>query len=74
MALYDRMERRISAKRQAQSLGRGRTGLYVKKKPSPRYERDVRIMHRIDGIYTAHPFYGYRRITRVLNRSVRRET
>lgn len=71
MALCNRTEKRISAKRQAQLLGINRTGLYVKKKPSPRYGRDAKIMHRIDEIYTAHPFYGYRRITRDLNRSVR---
>jgi len=51
---------------QANMLGINRTGLYYKHvQPSA---EEIAIKHRIDEIYTAHPFYGSRRITAQLNR------
>ena len=50
---------------QAALLGLNRSGLYYK--PVPPSERDLMVKAYIDKIYTAHPFYGYRRICRVLN-------
>lgn len=51
---------------QAALLGLNRTGLYYK--PVPPSEHDLMVKLYIDKIYTAHPFYGYRRICKVLNR------
>lgn len=50
---------------QAALLGLNRTGLYYR--PVPPSEDDLMVKAYIDKIYTAHPFYGYRRICRVLN-------
>lgn len=50
---------------QAGLLGLNRTGLYYKPlEPSP---EEVMIKHRIDEIYTKHPYYGSRRMTIALN-------
>jgi putative transposase len=49
---------------QAQLLSLSRASLYYRPiGPSP---REVAVKHRIDEIYTAHPYYGSRRITAVL--------
>ena len=45
---------------QASLLGLNRSGLYYK--PVPPSPEDLLIKSYIDKIYTAHPFYGYRRI------------
>ena len=50
---------------QAALLGLNRTGLYYR--PVPPSEQDLMVKSYIDKIYTAHPFYGYRRICKVLN-------
>ncbi len=59
----DSLELPIST--QAALLGLNRTGLYYR--PVPPSEEDLMVKAYIDKIYTAHPFYGYRRICRVLN-------
>jgi len=46
---------------QADLLGLNRSGLYYQ--PVPPSAEEIAIKHRIDEIYTAHPFYGSRRIT-----------
>jgi putative transposase len=49
-------------------LGLNRTGLYYQPVgPSP---EEIAVKHRIDKIYTAHPYYGSRRITVVLNQEL----
>lgn len=51
----------LSVKTQAELLSLNRTSLYYKPvEPSP---EEIAIKNRIDEIYTAHPFYGSRRIT-----------
>lgn len=51
---------------QANLLSLNRTSLYYRPvKPSP---EEIAIKHRIDEIYTAHPYYGSRRITEQLRR------
>ena len=50
---------------QADILGLNRTGLYYK--PVPPSAEDLRIKRLIDALYTAHPEFGYRRITDWLN-------
>jgi len=51
---------------QADLLGLNRTALYYR--PAPPSPEEVFIKHRIDGIYTLHPYYGSRRITAELRR------
>jgi len=45
---------------QAALLGLGRSSLYYR--PVPPSAEEVALKHRIDEIYTAHPYYGSRRI------------
>ena len=49
---------------QADLLGLSRSSLYYQ--PQPPAPQDVALKHRIDEIYTAHPYYGSRRIAAVL--------
>lgn len=51
---------------QAQLLTLNRSGLYYQ--PVPPAPEEVALKHRIDELYTAHPYYGYRRITAQLQR------
>jgi len=51
---------------QADLLSLNRSSLYYQ--PLPPSPAEVAIKHRIDELYTAHPFYGSRRITAVLRR------
>ena len=59
-------ERTLPLSVQAELLGVSRASLYYQPvAPSP---EEVALKHRIDEIYTAHPFYGSRRITAHLRR------
>jgi putative transposase len=49
---------------QAQLLNLNRTSLYYTPVPPP--PQEVTIKHRIDELYTAHPFYGSRKIAVLL--------
>jgi putative transposase len=62
--MIDRTQSRISLKRQAALLSVSRTSLYYQ--PVPPSAEAVAIKHRIDALYTAHPFYGSRKITALL--------
>ena len=64
MIEWEQRELPISA--QAQLLGLNRSGLYYQ--PVPPSAHEVALKHRIDEIYTAHPYYGYRRIAAQLHR------
>lgn len=66
--LVERASPELSLKAQAELLSLHRSGLYYV--PAPPSAEEVAIKHRIDEIYTAHPFYGSRRITVVLNREI----
>jgi putative transposase len=63
------LEREVSVTRlvglsllaQTQLLALNRTSLYYQ--PAPPSNEELQIMRRIDELYTAHPFYGIRRIT-----------
>ncbi len=63
--LVDMDARTLPISTQAALLGLNRSGLYYK--PEPPSGDDLRIKAYIDKIYTAYPFYGYRRICRILN-------
>ncbi|MDQ3651505.1 MAG: hypothetical protein M3458_14775 [Acidobacteriota bacterium] len=51
---------------QAELLSLSRASLYYR--PAPPSAAEVSLKHRIDELYTRHPFYGSRRITVGLQR------
>jgi len=64
--MVERENKGLPLSTQANLLGLSRSSLYYKpRKPS---EKEIRIKHRIDEIYTQHPFYGSRRIRQQLRR------
>lgn len=58
----------LTLKEQAELLGLNRTGLYYQ--PVGPSRDEIAAKHRIDEIYTAHPYYGSRRITVVLRKEM----
>jgi putative transposase len=60
----------LSVRRQCELLGLSRSGLYYE--PRPESALNLDLMNRIDRIYTAHPFYGSRRIETCLERELDR--
>jgi putative transposase len=66
LALIDRADGELPLVAQAELLGLSRASLYYKRVPPSAQE--IAIKHRIDELYTAHPFYGSRRLTVCLQR------
>ncbi|MBA1336488.1 MAG: Mobile element protein [Firmicutes bacterium] len=66
MKMIDRDNKRLSISRQAKLLSINRSSLYYK--PVQISDEEYRIKRIIDEVYTAHPEYGYRRMTVILNR------
>jgi putative transposase len=66
MKMIDRNNKRLSISRQAKLLGLNRTSIYYK--PVQVSDEEYRLKRIIDEVYTAHPEYGYRRMTAVLKR------
>ncbi len=64
--LIDRAKEELSLSMQAQLLGVNRTSLYYQ--PVSPSEAEIALKHRIDRLYTDHPYYGSRRITEQLRR------
>lgn len=64
LALVERVASELSLQAQAELLGVSRASLYYR--PAPPSAKEVAIKHRIDELYTAHPFYGSRKITALL--------
>lgn len=64
--MVERESRKVSLMRQAWLLSLSRSALYYKPAPPP--EDEVRLKHKIDEIYTAHPTYGSRKIVHLLRR------
>jgi putative transposase len=62
----DDAELTLTLTAQADLLGLSRPGLY--RQPAPVSVEEVAIKHRIDEIFTKHPFYGSRRITVTLQK------
>jgi len=56
----------LSVRRQCQVLGLDRSGVYYQ--PAGMDAGELALCHRLDEIYTAHPFYGVRRMTEQLRR------
>lgn len=61
---------RITVKRQCYLLSINRSSTYRQPKVIKPDERIIEIMHKIDAIHTAHPTFGYRKITDVLRKDV----
>ena len=59
-------EAELSVRRQCQLLELDRSGLYYE--PGIPDAGGIRLCHRLDALYTAHPFYGVRRMTEPLRR------
>jgi putative transposase len=58
--MIDRKHPQLSLRRQCNLLSLARSGLsYCKKGPD---EATLALMHRLDELYTAHPFLGYRKL------------
>ena len=57
---------RISLARQCELIGFPRPGYY--RKPAKETEETLRIMKRIDEIYTKYPFFGSRKIRDFMKR------
>lgn len=67
MAALDRLGKpRTTDSKQARLLRLNRSGIYYQ--PVPPSQQEVALKHRTDEMYTAHPFYGYRRIAAQLHR------
>lgn len=66
MKMIDMGDKKLSISRQAEFLGINRTSLYYK--PVPTSDEEYMIKRIIDEVYTAHPEYGYRRMTTILRR------
>lgn len=66
LALIDRQDRELSVRTQAALLEVARSGLYYR--PVAPKATEVRIKHRLDELYTAHPYYGSRRLAAQLRR------
>lgn len=64
-ALVERTADALPVRTQADLLGLNRAGLYYQPVLPP--PEEVAIKHRIDAVYTEHPFYGSRKLTVVLS-------
>lgn len=58
----------LSLRRQCALLGLNRSSWYTPESAGGESEENLRLMHRIDELYTACPFYGSRKLTAVLRR------
>lgn len=59
---------RLSVRRQCELIGLNRSSWYAPASPVAESEETLRLMHRIDEHYTAHPFYGSRKLVAALRR------
>lgn len=65
LALVERESAEVPLTRQADLLSLARSSLYYR--PASPSAEEVALKHRIDELYTDHPFYGSRRIAAVLH-------
>jgi len=66
LALVERENPELPLTRQADLLSLARSSLYYQ--PTQPSREEVALKHHIDRLYTAHPFYGSRRIAAALHR------
>lgn len=64
--MIDRVNPALPIRRQAELLGLARSSIYYE--PIGLTEADETLMRSIDELYTAHPFYGSRKIAKQLSR------
>jgi putative transposase len=64
VALVEWTQSALSLQTQAELVGVSRASLYYQ--PVPPSAEEIALKHRIDEVYTAHPFYGSRKITVLL--------
>nr|WP_216361470.1 IS3 family transposase [Candidatus Chloroploca asiatica] len=64
-ALVEHADEALPLGTQAALLGLSRRSLYDQ--PVPPSPEEVAVKHRLDALYTAHPFYGSRKMTVILN-------
>jgi putative transposase len=64
-ALVDRGHGELSVRRQRQLLGIARSGIY-RLRPAANDDDDPALLRRIDELFTAWPFLGFRRMTAML--------
>lgn len=64
--MIEKGDKKLSITRQAELLDINRTSLYYRHVPISRKELDIKRL--IDEIYTKHPEYGYRKMTKVLRK------
>lgn len=70
MAFVEHHHPRITVKRQCELLSVNRSSSYRKPKAISPNERIIDVMHKIDSIHTAHPTFGYRKITDCLRKEL----
>lgn len=61
-AMVEPDDTKISVRRQCQLIGLNRSTLYSNPQPTQESPENVEVMRLIDEIYTAHPYYGSRKI------------
>lgn len=66
MNLVEHHHEHLTAKRQCKLLSVNRSSTNRKPKVTGPDEKTIEIMHKIDAIHTAHPTFGYRKITDIL--------
>jgi putative transposase len=64
--LVDWQREELPVNTQAELLSLNRSSLYYQ--PVPPSAEEIALKHRIDELFTAHPYYGYRKITAQLQR------
>ena len=58
----------LALSRQCELIGVARSTVYSHRKPRVKTSDDVALCHMLDELYTAHPFYGTRRMVVALGR------
>lgn len=66
MAAIDRGHGQLTVKRQSELLSVNRTSVYRKPKATGPSPSTIKVMNEIDAIHTAHPTFGYRKISDLL--------
>ncbi|WP_416274634.1 IS3 family transposase [Lamprobacter sp.] len=59
---------KLSVKRQCELVGVARSTLYARRRERPEAAEDIELCRLLDELYTAHPFYGSRRMVVALGR------
>jgi len=66
LGMIEKNDPETSVRRQCDLLSLNRASVYYE--PRPASDLNERLMRRLDELYTAHPFLGYRKLTKLLQR------